>query len=162
MDSDTLVQIVKRDCDFEKLISYIKSDKIPYIKGFISPVLKEKIDTGINLKKKFLKKLPISPIGATYLGFSHVFLHYDIDYSTTQIVCKTSNPDCLKGYFIYHECVTFTKLENNRVEIIRESTCRNMVDFGILSSLFIGDPETEYNIFCLEYLDSLILECNEE
>lgn len=160
MNSDTLVQIVKRDCDFEKLISYIKSDKVPHIKGFISPILKEKIDTGINIKKKFLKKLPISALGAAYLGFSHVFLYYDIDYSTNQIICKTSNPDCLKEYFIYDECVTFTKLENNRVEIIRESNCQNMLDFGILTTFFIGDPEKEYNIFCLEYLDSLIRECN--
>lgn len=153
-------EITTVECNFSELRNFLVGEEIPVIKGFITPKLLSIETKNGKIYKEYSKKLPISPIGVAYLGFSKIKVMYVITISEDRIQIETGNPPSLDKYFHYYERVTFKNLEGF-VEITRESCCKNLVCRTTIGSHFAGDPEEEFHSTSKAYIQYAINRANE-
>lgn len=159
--SVTQEEMIVKKCSFDKLIKYIKSDKVPKILNNACSFLVSMTDDGTIIHKVVNKKLPISSFTSMIIGITREEFHYDILYTDESLIIETRSPKSLSKYFEYYEKITFIKNEDpsGTVTITRKSeTKKKNVDSSILNA-FSSNPEDEFHFYSRKYIDILVKEC---
>lgn len=147
-------------CNFEKLLAYLKSDKIPKIEGYDMCHLVSIEDVNNKVTKIIRKELPMSSVGKLFMGVSNATFKYEIVYDDNLIVCFSENPKLISKYFQYKETLIIRKVEDI-VEIERDVELKNIIGINPLSSFFVSSIEDLYHNSCIQYLNAILNESQE-
>lgn len=160
----SIVRIINRqieECNFLKIVEYMKSKRIPDIEGYEKCSIVSIHENDGKFIKIIRRRLPISTAGSIMLGSSYGNFKYEFISDENMIVSVAINPEIIEKYFRFKEIVTIRNIGNGLIEIERETETINLTTTMLIAKYFSGSVVNEYHESSLKYIIKMIEDCKD-